>query len=169
MKIGFFGKANGNLLMAFLMLWVHRPCPNTKVAAELRYEFTLALKEKKCTTCIAYDHIDYKTSEDTILIPDILVVCGEIKKKFLDFASSIVVEILSPSTALKDRNTKYQIYEQEKVKYYVVVDIDTESVEIYQLINDKYSLQAQATNFQFELQADCSINVQFANIFRWVK
>ncbi|WP_262915580.1 Uma2 family endonuclease [Niabella ginsengisoli] len=88
------------------------------------------------------------------------------QKKFLDFAPSIVVEILSPSTALKDRNTKYQIYEQEKVKYYVIVDIDTESIEIYQLTDEKYGLLNFNSNFTFELPDDCSINVQLANIFR---
>lgn len=40
-----------------------------------------------------YDLIDYKISEDTILIPDILIVCGEINKPCLDFPPALVVEI----------------------------------------------------------------------------
>ncbi|WP_373286923.1 Uma2 family endonuclease [Filimonas zeae] len=38
--------------------------------------------------------------------PDMLVVCGEITRKYLDFAPALVIEILSPSTALKDRHTR---------------------------------------------------------------
>lgn len=56
--------------------------------------------------------IDYKIAEDTILSPDILIVVGEIKKKYLDFAPFLVVEILSPATALRVCHTKYQLYKQ---------------------------------------------------------
>ena len=142
------------------------PVPkHQRVAAELRYEFSAALKKSNCVKCRAYDPIDYKINEDTILIPDILIVCGEIQKPYLDFPPALVVEILSPSTALKDRNTKFQLYEQEKVKYYLIVDTDTSTVEIYQLVNDKYEPQTFSNSALFELQEDCSVTVQLANIF----
>ena len=99
------------------------------------------------------------------LIPDLLIVCGKIDKKFLDFPPALIVEILSPSTALKDRNTKYQLYEQEKVKYYIIVDTDKECIEIYCLDNGKYSQQPFDQQFTFELQENCSISVPLINIF----
>jgi Uma2 family endonuclease len=34
----------------------------------------------------------------------------------------LVVEVLSPSTAAKDRNLKMALYEIEQVKYYLIVD-----------------------------------------------
>lgn len=71
-----------------------------RVSAEMIYEFSAALKKSNCTQCKVYDPIDYKITDDTILIPDILIVHDEIKKPYLDFAPSLVVEILSPSTAL---------------------------------------------------------------------
>lgn len=142
------------------------PLPkHQKVAAELRYEFTSALKKSGCTKCRAYDPIDYKITDDTILIPDILIVCGNISKPYLDFAPSLVLEILSPSTALKDRNTKYQLYEQQKVKYYLIIDIDTREIEIYELTEDKYVLQPFNSRFTFRLSADCSIAAELGNVF----
>jgi Uma2 family endonuclease len=142
------------------------PLPrHQKVAAELRYELTSALKKSKCDKCNAYDPLDYKITDDTILIPDILIVCDEIKKPYLDFAPSLVVEILSPSTALKDRNTKYQLYEQQQIKYYLIIDTDTREIEIYELKDDKYVLQAFSTPFTFELAADCNIVAELGNIF----
>lgn len=68
--------------------------------------------------------VDYIIADDTILQPDMLVVCREITKKYLDFAPGLVVEVLSPSTALKDRHTKYYLYEQQGIKYYLIVDTD---------------------------------------------
>ncbi len=101
------------------------PIPkHQRVAAEMIAEFILALRQSGCSSCRVYPDMDFKIANDTILEPDILIVCGEIIAKILDFAPSLVVEILSPSTALRDRNTKYQLYEREGVTYYVIVDVE---------------------------------------------
>jgi hypothetical protein len=60
------------------------PVPRHQVmAASLKGEFYLALK--KCKACKVYDPLDYKIKEDIVLIPDMLVVCGKIKRNFLIF------------------------------------------------------------------------------------
>ncbi len=87
------------------------PVPtHQRVAAELRTELLLASRKSNCKKCRVYDPVDYKISDDTILVPDILIICGEVKKKYLDFPPSLLVEILSPATALRDRHTKFEIY-----------------------------------------------------------
>ena len=75
-----------------------QPVPkHQRIAGNLFTEFRIALR--KCKKCIVYQPIDYKLSDDTILQPDMLVVCKPIDKKFLDFPPSLVAEILSPATA----------------------------------------------------------------------
>jgi Uma2 family endonuclease len=70
------------------------PVPeHQRIAAELRTEFIIALRKAACKNCRAYDPIDYKISEDTILGPDILLVCGKITKKYLDFPPVLLVEL----------------------------------------------------------------------------
>src|SRR3954462_4151281 len=62
------------------------PVPvHQRIAAELRTELSLALRKNGCRECKAYDPLDYKISVDTILQPDILIVCGRINKNYLDF------------------------------------------------------------------------------------
>lgn len=101
------------------------PIPaHQRVAAEIRTELTLALRASKCTHCRTYDPLDFKISDDTIFVPDILIICGEVKKKYLDFPPALVGEILSPSSALRDRNTKFQYYEQQGIPYYLIVDVE---------------------------------------------
>ncbi len=142
------------------------PAPlHQRIAAEIRTELTLALRKANCKSCRAYDPVDYKIAEDTILIPDILIVCGEIKKKYLDFAPSLVVEILSPATALKDRHTKYQLYKQERIKYYLIVDIDQKKIEVYSLQDRDYILELQNSSYAFALEKDCFITPDFKNVF----
>jgi len=62
-----------------------------KIAMALGSEFTVALKS--CRQCSAYQPIDYRVADDTILQPDMLVVCDEITKKYLDFPPALVVSI----------------------------------------------------------------------------
>lgn len=143
------------------------PLPvHQRVASELVTEFTNALRKSKCRKCKVYQPLDYKIAEDIILVPDLLIVCDEIKKSFLDFPPKLVIEILSPSTALRDRNTKFEIYRQQKITYYLIVDTEKKLTEVYQLAENNYLLQQiQNDAFTFELEDDCSINVSFQNIW----
>ncbi len=142
------------------------PVPeHQRIASELRTELTLALRKIGCKDCKAYDPIDYKITENTIFEPDILIVCGKINKKFLDFPPAMIVEILSQSTEERDRGIKYQYYEQEGVKYYLMVDIKKKNLEIYELVKGKYQLQSYQNGFEFHLNEKCKISPQLSNIW----
>ena len=76
----------------------------------------------------------------TVVQPDICVVCDHSK---LDDAGckgapDLIVEILSPSTASKDLNEKYQLYEEHGVKEYWVVYPGEAVLEIYELQGADY-------------------------------
>ena len=147
------------------------PAPSPRhqwISANIKYELKDAIKKEACKKCKVYDFIDIKVAEDTILQPDAVVVCGEIKKPFLDFPATVVVEILSPSTALKDRNNKFTIYEAQKIPYYIIVDSDKNEIEIYKLssgnkyIKEKFFAKKP---YSFKLDKNCSINIVLNNIW----
>jgi Uma2 family endonuclease len=135
------------------------------VASEIRGELRDALRISKCKKCRVYDPLDYKISDDTILVPDILIICEEVKKKYLDFAPALVVEILSPSTALTDRNTKYQYYQQQGVKYYLIADAERKHIDVFLLQDGEYFLQQMNKAYSFTLANDCIITPDFNSIF----
>jgi Uma2 family endonuclease len=154
------------LIEGFPIAMSPTPVPShQRVAAALRAELSFLLK--KCNNCSVYDPLDYRLADDTILIPDILVVCGEIKKKYLDFPPILVAEVLSPSTALRDRHTKYSYYEQEGVKYYLIVDADSKKVEIFVLVNGKYLLQelSDKGTYPFIFDENCEGDVNLGEIW----
>lgn len=143
-----------------------QPVPeHQSVAGNLHAELRTALKKSGCH-CRVYQPLDYKLSDDTIFNPDLLVVCHPILKKYLDFPPGIVVEILSESTAFKDRHIKYPRYEAEGIPYYLVVDVDKKSVEVYKLSNQQYQLQNVdlAKPYAFEID-DCCFELVFDNIW----
>jgi Uma2 family endonuclease len=142
------------------------PVPeHQSTAGNLHAEFRTALKKAGCH-CKVYQPLDYKLSDDTIFNPDLLLVCQPITKKYLDFPPGLVVEILSEGTAMKDRHIKYPRYEAEGIPYYLIVDAENRSVEVYKLAEGKYQRQPldQSQPFEFILK-DCRFAVVFDQIW----
>jgi Uma2 family endonuclease len=142
------------------------PVPkHQRLSANLISEFRQQLK--MCTACQVYQPIDYVVADDTILQPDMLIVCKEITKKFLDFPPALVTEILSPATAAKDRFSKFPIYQSKQIPYYLIIDPDLEEVEIYELTNGQYKLiqRGKDTSYDFSLEA-CTAQINFGEIWK---
>lgn len=142
------------------------PLPkHQRIGANILIEF--GDKLKKCKACNVYQPIDYKISDETIVQPDMLIVCDKIDKKFLDFPPALVVEILSPSTALKDRHSKFDIYEEQQIKYYIIIFPDKEEAEIYVIENSNYQLKQTGRDFTytFLLEKDCAATIDFKEIW----
>jgi len=89
-----------------------------------------------------------------------------VKEKFLTFPPTVIFEILSPSTAQKDKTLKFDLYESQGVKYYVIVDIAAKSAIVYEYINDKYTkvLETGNESFTFNLEV-CSAEFSFEKIW----
>lgn len=130
--------------------YVMQPSPtlrHQRLATRLTCMFFNQLKD--APTCTVYQPVDYWITDDTILQPDMLIVCGEVGEKYLDFPPVLVTEILSPSTASKDRNLKFPLYQSQGVRYYLIISPKSEEIEIYQLENGKYVLQAKGRDISF--------------------
>jgi Uncharacterized protein conserved in cyanobacteria len=82
---------------------------------------------------------DYDTPEH-VVVPDLTVICNkeQIVKKGCLGAPELVVEILSPSTAVIDFNKKYRLYERFGVKEYWIVDPIAKTVTQLQLSEGSY-------------------------------
>ena len=143
-----------------------QPVPKHQfIANNISYEFKSALK--KCKRCKVYQPIDYIIFDDTIVQPDMLVVCKPIIKKFLDFPPSLVVEILSPSTALKDRHTKFDLYQSQNIPYFIIISPDKEEAEVYEVKNGEYSLMKNGHTFSYTFTFDdCIANIDFNEIWQ---
>ena len=141
------------------------PVPaHQSVSVLLSFEFVKALK--KCKNCKLFQPLDWKIKEDTIVQPDLLIVCDKIEKKFLDFPPVLVVEILSPATASKDRGEKMELYQSQKVKYYLIVDPQFKKLEIYEYINTQYEpVSVNPEIYLFTLHDNCTADVNLQDIW----
>ena len=92
-----------------------------------------ALKGKPCRPYIS--PIDVVLSDMDIVQPEVLVVCDPNKKTTnnIQGAPDLIFEVLSPSTAKKDRWDKKRLYAKAGVKEYILVDPDALFAERYLL------------------------------------
>jgi Uma2 family endonuclease len=145
------------------------PAPTLK-HQELSLDIAIQLKRllAKCKKCHVYEAVDWKIKDDTVPRPDILVVCGENPDdKKLVITPVLVFEILSPSTSRRDKILKYQLYQDEGVKYYCIVDPEIRSVEIFTLQEDHYKKEGSFKEGKmiFAL-GPCTIAFDFREIFK---
>ncbi|NOQ29872.1 MAG: Uma2 family endonuclease [Helicobacteraceae bacterium] len=135
------------------------------ISANISYELKSRLKN--CKFCKAVLAVDWIISNDTVVCPDNMVSCTKgIKTKFIEKTPEVIFEILSPSTKKKDRTTKYNLFQEKGVKYYILVDPKGSFAELYILKDGYYKLEAEFSNetFNFELD-ECSFKFNFGNIF----
>ena len=127
--------------------------------------FVNALRD--CKECRVFQPVDYKVADNIVLQPDMLVVCGKPPKQVLEYAPELVVEILSPSTASVDRMYKYNIYQREGIPYYLIIDVDKETVEIYVLRDGTYEMAAKDRdfNFEFSFHQSCIAKIDFKDLW----
>ena len=119
--------------------WAHQ-----RVSMAISSQLYGFLKDKPCQVFAAPLSVRLNADEadDTVVEPDILVVCDEKKLedgKGVVGAPDFIVEILSPSTAKNDKRVKYRLYQQVGVKEYWIVDPDDKMLLAYVLREGKYT------------------------------
>jgi Uma2 family endonuclease len=142
------------------------PAPSIKhqrINGQLFLELKSSLKP--CGKCEVFLPIDWQISEDTVVQPDISIVCKEVSGNRILEAPIAIFEILSPSTEKKDRNIKFELYQENAVKYYVIVNPENDSIEIYLLdAKGKYQKQFEVQNFTFDFDG-CQIKPDLKSIW----
>ena len=103
--------------------------------------FVAAIREQLLnSTCYVFsDNVQYrwntKEGEEKTVIPDASINCRTKTRKgnvFLDIPR-FVMEVLSPSTEKYDRGEKMELYRQQEIDEYWIVDWRKRQIEIYVL------------------------------------
>jgi Uma2 family endonuclease len=121
---------------------------------------------KRCKNCFVVSEMDYKLADDTILRPDIALVCGQIKGPYIKKSPELIVEIVSASSCIRDEKIKFALYQAEKVKYYILLYPEDLKAKIYVLQNGKYEKVIDLLEGSFDFQnLDCGVTIDFDFVF----
>jgi Uma2 family endonuclease len=125
-------------------VYILAPAPSPehqRISGELYRQISNYLLDKDCQVFAAPFDVRLPEGEErdeeilTIVQPDILVVCDKSKldQRGLKGAPDMVIEIVSPSTAGRDRGVKRDLYERNGVREYWLVDYSNKTIEVYLL------------------------------------
>lgn len=115
--------------------------------------------------------IDVILSDITVVQPDLIVVCNPaiVMDGRVRGAPDLVVEVLSPSTAAKDRKHKRRLYEAAGVPEYLLIDPANRLVELYSLDADgRYSPpEVLDSGDALVLQVAPGFSLTLSDMFGW--
>jgi len=124
---------DGTLLVTPGPAWSHQ-----EVGLSLAFALRIA-RPPEFTALVAPFAVTFGTA-NTELQPDVFVArYSDMREKNLPAAPVLAVEVLSPSTALVDRNLKKAAYERFGVESYWVIDPELRSLEAFELRDGSYA------------------------------
>ncbi|SMC08793.1 Uma2 family endonuclease [Nitratiruptor tergarcus] len=120
-----------------------------------------------CGECEVLVEEDYKIAEDTVVRPDIAVVCDDENENYIAKAPLIIVEIISPKTARRDEVVKFSLYETEGVKYYVLIYMDDLRAKIFKHNGERFIKEGDFSHETYEFtESKCPAKIDFKRVFK---
>jgi Uma2 family endonuclease len=158
----------GNWELIYGLPYAMSPAPlieHQRISNNIAWQLKSLLEN--CSECQALLPVDWKIDEQTVVQPDNMVICDEPEHDaYLTKAPVVIFEILSRSTANKDRTTKYHLYEREGVRYYIIVNPADKMAKVYKLNTGKYlkvkDLSSETTEFEL---GKCNLKFDFSKIW----
>ena len=163
-------------------IWDMSPVPTVEhqeLVSSLHVEIALFLREReksgggggKPPCRVLESPVDVVLAFDTVVQPDLIVVCDPAKlanRKNVQGAPDLVVEVLSPSTAAKDKREKKSLYERSGVPQYLIVDPLSYYAELYTLQAGTYGVpQILSAENALGLAVAPGLEITLGELFGW--
>lgn len=110
--------------------------------------------------------VDWIVHSDTVLRPDLSIVCGDAPERHIETTPALVVEVLSESTRQRDQTYKKDLYQQNGVSWYLIVDPDKQVLQAFRLDDSgKYQEVAHTDPLNVDICDSCRLAVKVARLF----
>ncbi len=139
--------------------------PHERIVARFVQTLRNQIDEQECD-CEVYAGLDWVVASDTVVRPDVMVVCGHQPAEHLRSAPSLIVEVLSPSTESKDRNEKRSLYERQGVEFYLLADPQECTLEAYRLVGERLEPLEMEHDAAIELSVECHFKFDIESLVR---
>lgn len=138
---------------------------HAQILAHLAMVLGNAIDTADCAATILAE-IDWIVSGDTILRPDLTIVCGGAPQRHVEQTPALVVEILSESTRERDLTYKKNLYQQEAVRWYLIVDPEGDDFQALKLdASGTYQTVPYSEILCVDICDKCSLSVCVDRLF----
>lgn len=139
-----------------------------KLAMELSTFINYYIKSKKggCEVYAAPFGVQLRENEDTIVEPDISVICDKSKlnRHGCLGAPDWIIEIVSPSNAKHDYFVKLNLYINAGVREYWIVDPQNADIHVYTLEPEKFNVKSYSFHDTVKAGIYDDLFIDFAGI-----
>lgn len=104
--------------------------------------------------------IDWIVTNDTVVRPDLVVVCGPAPQRHVEQPPAFVAEILSAATRTRDLTVKRDLYEAHGVRWYLISDPEEGRSSLLRLgTTGRYESLPSAGRQEIDLCPDCTLSI----------
>jgi len=134
--------------------------------ANLLHEIRKSMGKHDCDARVVHE-MDWIVRRNTVVHPDLVVICGPIPERHLESPPAMVIEVLSDATRERDQTYKKQLYDEQGVAVYLMVDPDTETIELLTR-GESGELRAEPTRSPIEISIcnDCHLQINVSEVFK---
>jgi len=137
------------------------------IVMNLAYATRKSLEGEHDCHCKVVSEMDWRIKNDTVVRPDLMVLCEPIVTKWVEIAPTLIAEVLSPATRNHDLTYKRELYAREGVQHYLIVDPANKSIEALMLEHGTYHARREAGEqaLSFDLHETCRIAIGLAGLW----
>ncbi len=120
-----------------------------------------ALDEADSCDCELFYELDLRIDQSSVVRPDLMIICEDIKAKYPSVIPNLVVEIISPSSERKDREIKFELYQEWAIPNYLIADPASKILELFTLSGSAYKKQPLDLPIKLD---QCELMVNWSSI-----
>jgi len=134
------------------------------IAAKIKEQFDTGAGG--CEHCCILMETDWHVSNDTVVRPDVMVVCQEINETVM-VTPDVCVEVVSTSSTKRDEVMKFDLYQQEGVLYYILVYPEKQLAKVYKNKDSGFKKTGDYSteSVKFDVGA-CNFYIDFSLVWR---
>lgn len=118
-----------------------------------------------CPKCHVLIETDVHLSSNTIVRPDVMVVCFPLNEK-ISKAPSVIFEVVSTARSGRDEIIKLHLYAEERVPYYGLVYPEVRKIKLYRLEQNVYRKVGDFSQETYRFEGlDCELDVDFSRVW----
>lgn len=138
---------------------------HSAIVSRLIVQLSNAIEAANCGSEVL-NEIDWIVNDKTVVRPDVLVVCDGVPPKHVESAPTLVAEVISNATAIRDRTIKRDLYRDEGVDHYLLLDPDANELTWYRAIGGQWREEPITEPFELSICEDCEIRLDPGKLFR---
>ena len=134
------------------------------VAAKIKEQFDST--HCACDKCCVLMETDWQVSNDTVVRPDVMVVCQGVDERVV-VTPELIIEVVSESSTKRDEVMKFDLYQREGVLYYILAYPEKRVAKVYYNMSFGFKKLGDycSDNAKFDI-GKCSFMIDFGLVWR---